>query len=112
MEDEPEEDPGQGFHQRIAGADRHGTAGTAAAKEEPTEDRDVLIPEDRLTAIWAARGGTDDGEPFGNAINADIEKGADYAAEQKCKQIKIKRIIQPKASQLSAGGRRNIEKVK
>jgi hypothetical protein len=106
MEDEPKEEPGQSFHQRITGADRHGTAGTAAAKEEPAEDRDVLIPEDRLAAIWAARCGTDDGEPFGNAIDADIEKGTDDAAEDKREQIKIKRIIQPVASQLFAGGRK------
>jgi hypothetical protein len=48
-----------------------------------------------------ARGGTDDGEPFGNAINADIEEGADDAAEKERKNVNIERDKQTMASQLS-----------
>ena len=51
------------------------------AQRQKAEDRDILVPANGGSAGPAARTRGDDRLPGGNAIDADIEKGADDGAQ-------------------------------
>jgi hypothetical protein len=58
-----EEQPGQGFNDRIAKRDRLLAIGASATQDYVTEDWYIFIPSDRLSAMWAKRSWCDDGKP-------------------------------------------------
>ena len=73
------------FHQPVAHIDARAAAGGPAPQHQPTDDRQIVVPGNRRAAGGAVRAGADDRAVQRNAVNADVEKGADAGAHHKGK---------------------------
>src|SRR6056297_46223 len=85
--------PRQGFDGWVTQRNGCVAGGTAASQKKITEDRDILIPADALTALRAGRRWRYNRLGGGDSADADIQKGADDRAKDKGgseKEIKLK----------------------
>ena len=79
---------GDQFHREIAECDFVAAVCAAAAQHEPTDQRQILVPGDRLLASRTKRAARFiDGKIERQPINADVQ---DYGAEDECKRAEKK----------------------
>ena len=81
IDDQGEEEARQDLHQWIAQGYPHPAPGASPSQEKIAEDGNVLIPANGRPARRTARGGMDDRLAGRDAVDADVEEGADDGAE-------------------------------
>src|ERR1019366_3664426 len=70
------QDPHSKFDERIPPTDRGPADAAAATEDEPTEERHVLRPGERVGAVAAMGAGLDDALAVGPAAQAHVQKAA------------------------------------
>ena len=91
--DRQEKKGGNQFHGEIAKRNFGPAICAATAKDHPTDQRQILVPRNRLLAVWAKRAARLVNRKFDRpAVNADVQKRADRRAEHERKYAKEKLV--------------------
>jgi hypothetical protein len=81
-DEDEEQHAGQQFDYRIPHGDGRLAMPAAAAQQRVAQQRDVVVPGDRMAAGRAVRAGPHHRKILRQAVDADVEEAADQQAEQ------------------------------
>src|SRR6266852_4079369 len=97
LPDREKEQGGKQLHGEITKCDFAAAVCAAAAQQKPAEQREILMPEDRLLAIRAKRAARlTDGLIARQPVNADVQERANGGAKNKCERAEekvVERIV-------------------
>src|SRR5262249_12510061 len=81
VEEPRERQPGHEFNQEIAERESDSARAASAAQDQEANERDVVVPTNRLQAVAASRTRPEETLLHRNAVDANVEKAADHCAE-------------------------------